>query len=89
MFRSLICVGCSQLLESYLKFPAVDAEMGLHVFLINASFAGAAGKGKTAATFLPPLRSRAASSSFRMSSSDAKRHSSGGIHTCAHPQAPV
>ncbi|KAI1789167.1 meiosis protein SPO22/ZIP4 like-domain-containing protein [Ganoderma leucocontextum] len=33
-----------QLLESYMKFPAVDAEMGFHVFLINASFAGAAGR---------------------------------------------
>ncbi|TBU26328.1 meiosis protein SPO22/ZIP4 like-domain-containing protein [Dichomitus squalens] len=33
-----------QLLESYMNFPAVDAEMGLHVFLINASFAGAVGR---------------------------------------------
>ncbi|TBU48727.1 meiosis protein SPO22/ZIP4 like-domain-containing protein [Dichomitus squalens] len=40
-----------QLLESYLNFPAVDAEIGLHVFLINASFAGAAGRGKTPTIF--------------------------------------
>lgn len=29
-----------------MSLPAVDAELGLHVFLINASFAGAAGRGK-------------------------------------------
>ncbi|KAI0735751.1 meiosis protein SPO22/ZIP4 like-domain-containing protein [Earliella scabrosa] len=33
-----------QMLEIYLRFPAVDSETGLHVFLINASFAGAAGR---------------------------------------------
>ncbi|KAI0719068.1 meiosis protein SPO22/ZIP4 like-domain-containing protein [Cerioporus squamosus] len=33
-----------QLLELYLRFPAVESETGLHVFLINASFAGAAGR---------------------------------------------
>ncbi|KAI0757464.1 meiosis protein SPO22/ZIP4 like-domain-containing protein [Daedaleopsis nitida] len=33
-----------QLLDIYLRFPAVDSETGLHVFLINASFAGAAGR---------------------------------------------
>ncbi|RPD58497.1 hypothetical protein L227DRAFT_189115 [Lentinus tigrinus ALCF2SS1-6] len=33
-----------QLLEIYLRFPAVESETGLHVFLINASFAGAAGR---------------------------------------------
>ncbi|TFK82959.1 hypothetical protein K466DRAFT_577952 [Polyporus arcularius HHB13444] len=35
-----------QLLEIYLRFPVVESEAGLHVFLINASFAGAAGRGK-------------------------------------------
>ncbi|KAI0762520.1 meiosis protein SPO22/ZIP4 like-domain-containing protein [Fomes fomentarius] len=33
-----------QLLEIYLRFPAVESEAGLHVFLVNASFAGAAGR---------------------------------------------
>ncbi|RDX43939.1 hypothetical protein OH76DRAFT_1128530 [Lentinus brumalis] len=33
-----------QLLEIYLRFPVVESEAGLHVFLINASFAGAAGR---------------------------------------------
>lgn len=63
-----------------MKFPAVNAEVGLHVFLINASFAGAAGRGKRAAMFSPSFQSRAAASSLCMSSSSVEHYRPGGIY---------
>ena len=35
-----------QFLEIYVKLPAVESDAELHVFLVNASFAGVSGKGK-------------------------------------------